>query len=57
MSASSDPLILPRAMLIRGSMRMVGNVATEASLHILAYNIKRTIALLGVPGLIAALQG
>lgn len=36
---------------------MVGNVATEASLHILAYNIKRTIALLGVPGLIAALQG
>jgi hypothetical protein len=44
-------------MLIRGSMRMVGNVATEASLHILAYNIKRTIALLGVPGLIAALQG
>ena len=56
MSASSDPLILPGAIPIRGGKRMVGNVATEASLHIRAYNIKRTIALLGVPGLIAALQ-
>jgi transposase len=36
--------------------RRLGNVATEASLHILAYNIKRAIALLGVPGLIAAMQ-
>ena len=37
--------------------RRLSNVATEASLHILAYNIKRAIALLGVPGLIAAMQG
>ena len=36
--------------------RRLGNVATEASLHILAYNIKRAIALLGVPGLMAAMQ-
>ena len=32
------------------------NLATEASLHILAYNIKRAIALVGGPGLIAAMQ-
>ena len=32
------------------------NVATEASLHILAYNIKRAIALLGSPKLMAAMQ-
>jgi len=38
-------------------MRRLGNVATEASLHILAYNIKRAIALRGVPGLVAAMQG
>jgi transposase len=37
-------------------MRRLGNVATEASLHILAYNIKRAIALVGVSGLIAAMQ-
>ncbi len=37
--------------------RRLENVATEASLHILAYNIKRAIALRGVPGLIAAMQG
>ena len=36
--------------------RRLGNVATEASLHILAYNIKRAISLLGVPGLMAAMQ-
>lgn len=36
--------------------RRLGNVATEAGLHILAYNIKRAIALVGVPGLIAAMQ-
>lgn len=40
-----------------GGKRMAGNVATDTSLHILAYNINRTIALLGVPRLIAALQG
>lgn len=37
--------------------RRLRNVATNASLHILAYNIKRAIALLGVPGSIAAMQG
>ncbi len=37
-------------------MRRVKNVATEASLHILAYNIKRAIALLGVPKLMTAMQ-
>jgi transposase len=37
--------------------RRLGNVATEASLHILAYNIKRAIALRGVPGLMAAMHG
>lgn len=36
--------------------RVVKNVGTEISLHILAYNIKRAIALIGVPGLIAAMQ-
>ena len=38
-------------------MRRLKNVATEASLHILAYNIKRAIALVGLPTLIAAMQG
>jgi transposase len=38
-------------------MRRLKNVATEASLHILAYNIKRAIALVGTTGLIAAMQG
>ncbi|MET3826598.1 transposase [Sphingomonas sp. PvP055] len=36
--------------------RTLRNVRTEMSLHILAYNIKRAIALVGVPGLIAAMQ-
>ena len=34
----------------------LNNVATEASLHILAYNIKRAIALLGTTRLMAAMQ-
>jgi transposase len=38
-------------------MRQLKNVATEASLHILAYNIKRAIALVGVTRLMAAMQG
>ena len=37
-------------------MRTLKNVATEASLHILAYNIKRAIALVGTANLIAAMQ-
>ena len=36
--------------------RTLKNVATETSLHILAYNIKRAIALIGTPTLIAAMQ-
>ena len=36
--------------------RTLKNVRTEMSLHILAYNIKRAIALVGVPGLMAAMQ-
>ena len=36
--------------------RTLKNVGTEASLHILAYNIKRAIALLGTKGLMAAMQ-
>jgi len=37
-------------------MRTLRNVATEMSLHVLAYNIKRAIALVRVTGLIAAMQ-
>jgi transposase len=36
--------------------RTLRNVATEAGLHILAYNIKRAVALLGVPKLMAAMR-
>lgn len=36
--------------------RTLRNVRTEMSLHILAYNIKRAIALVGVPGLMAAMK-
>jgi transposase len=37
-------------------MRRLKNVGTEMSLHVLAYNIKRVIAILGVPKLITAMQ-
>ncbi|CAN5237253.1 IS1182-like element ISCc5 family transposase [soil metagenome] len=36
--------------------RRLQNVATEASLHILAYNIKRAVALLGAKNLVRAMQ-
>ena len=36
--------------------RRLKNVASEMSLHVLAYNLKRAIALLGVRPLISALQ-
>ena len=36
--------------------RRLKNVGTEIGLHILAYNIKRAIALIGVPGLMAAMK-
>src|SRR4029434_2633562 len=37
--------------------RTLDRCSTEMSLHVLAYNIKRTINLLGTPKLIAAMQG
>ena len=37
--------------------RRLVNVGTEMSLHVLAYNLKRAIAVLGLPGLIAATRG
>ena len=37
--------------------RRLANVATEMSLDILAYNLKRAIAVLGTPTLIAAMRG
>jgi transposase len=39
------------------TMRRIENVGTEMSLHILAYNLKRAIALVGAPKLIAAMRG
>jgi hypothetical protein len=37
--------------------RRLAKVATEMSLHILAYNLKRAVAVLGTPALIAAMRG
>ncbi len=37
--------------------RRLANGGTEMSLHVLAYNLKRAIALLGAPGLIAVMRG
>jgi transposase len=37
-------------------MRRLRNVGTEMSLHVLAYNIKRAIAVLGAPALVAAMR-
>ena len=36
-------------------MRTLSHVPTEMSLHVLAYNIRRVIAILGVPKLIKAI--
>jgi transposase len=36
-------------------MRTLGNVRTEMAFHVLAYNIKRMISLIGVRGLLAAI--
>lgn len=36
--------------------KTLGNVSTEMSLHVLAYNIKRVIAIMGVDGLIRAIK-
>jgi transposase len=38
-------------------MRRLRNVKTEMSLHVLAYNVKRAIAVLGAPALVAAMKG
>ena len=38
-------------------IRRLAKVATEMSLHILAYNLKRAVAVLGTPVLIAAMRG
>src|SRR5215813_3888990 len=37
--------------------RRLANVGTEMSLHILAYNVKRAVAVLGAPALMAAIRG
>ena len=37
-------------------MKTLKHVRTEACLHILAYNFKRLVAILGVQPLIAAIQ-
>jgi transposase len=37
-------------------MKTLKHVSTEMSLHVLAYNLKRTISLFGVPGLIEKMQ-
>jgi len=38
-------------------MRRLKNVRSEMALNVLAYNIKRMIALLGVRGLMCAMRG
>lgn len=38
-------------------MRRLKNVRTEMALHVLAYNIKRMLSMIGVRGLMAALSG
>ena len=37
-------------------MKKLHNVKTEMSLHVLAYNMKRVIKILGVPGLLRVMQ-
>ncbi len=37
--------------------RRLANVATEMSLHVLAYNLKRAVAVFGAPALVAAMRG
>ena len=37
--------------------RRLAGVGTEMSLHVLAYNLKRAIDVLGTPALIAAIRG
>jgi len=37
--------------------RRLANVGTEMSLHVLAYNLKRGVAVLGIPALMTAMRG
>jgi hypothetical protein len=37
-------------------MKRMENVATEMALHVLAYNMTRVIAILGVPGMVGAMR-
>lgn len=37
-------------------MRRLKNVATEMALHVLAYNMRRVIEIIGVPTMIAAIK-
>jgi len=37
-------------------MKTLRHVATEMALHVLAYNITRVIAIVGVPGLVKAMR-
>jgi hypothetical protein len=37
-------------------MKRLGNVRTEMSLHVLSYNMKRAMNILGVPGLLQAMR-
>src|SRR5208337_617212 len=37
-------------------MKRLGNVRTEMSLHVLSYNMKRVVKILGVPGLLQAMR-
>jgi hypothetical protein len=37
-------------------MKRLENVQTEMSLHVLAYNMRRAINILGVPAMMAALE-
>lgn len=43
--------------MVQRSSQCAASSATEMSLHVLAYNMKRAIAVLGTDGLIAAMQG
>lgn len=38
-------------------MRTLGRVSTEMSLHVLAYNLKRVIAIMGAGALSQAMKG
>jgi hypothetical protein len=38
-------------------MKRKKNVSTEMSLHVLAYNLKRMMSIVGIPSLLAAMQG